>query len=155
MCGMRNQISPSNTNYIQLRGAWCVLGQFYILSDITREVTRFIILFHFSRCSRIWARGEFFPLQICLVNFMSSLIIFGKYFCFLSLPSTTLFLSYSLNWMLPQIFLSNTNYIQLLGSWCLLGQFYSKNIVTIISINYDEKKQNVITENSASNLKKY
>jgi hypothetical protein len=60
LCGMRTQISLSNTNYIQLLGAWCLLWQFYILSDITREVTRFIILFHFSRCSRIWARGESF-----------------------------------------------------------------------------------------------
>ena len=32
---------------------------YIVLSDIMREVTKPIILFHLSRCSRIWARGEF------------------------------------------------------------------------------------------------
>ena len=78
----------------------------------------------FERQSNLDTRWFFSSLDF-LSEFVSSLITFGKYLlCFPSLPSPTLVLSHSMNWMLPQISLYNTNYIQLLGAWCLLGLFY-------------------------------
>jgi hypothetical protein len=56
-----------------------------------------------------------------LSEFVSSLIIFGKYVLSSLAPPPTLCLSHSINWMLAQSSPSNTNYIQLLGAWCLLG----------------------------------
>ena len=62
------------------------------------------MLFHFSRCSRIWARGEFFPLDL-LSKFCGFIDDFWEIIvCLFSLPPLPHFiLSHSMNWMLPQI----------------------------------------------------
>jgi len=55
-----------------------------------------------------------------LSEFVSSLIMFGKYVLFSLAPLPHFIFVTHHNWMFPQIALYNTNYIQLLGAWCLL-----------------------------------